>query len=75
MEGITVSSYLFRGRLFDGDLLALDGVFLFEHCGDDLFRAENDKGKASRPARHGVHLQVDRRHLAERGEVFPDVLL
>ena len=68
-------SYLFRRRLLDGDLLALDGMFLFEHCGYDLLRAEDDEGEASRPARHGVHLQVDRRHLAERGEVFPDVLL
>merc|ERR1719264_538544 len=64
---------LLRSCLLDGDLLALDGVLLFQECRQDLLCGKDDECEPSRPAGHGVHLQVDRGHLAERGKVFPDV--
>ena len=70
-----VSSYLFRGRLLDGDLLALDGVVLLEDGREHLLCAEDDEGEPPRPPRHRVHLQVHGRDLAEGGEVLADVLL
>ena len=71
--GIKIHSCLLRSCLLDGDLLALDGVLLFQECRQDLLCGKDDECEPSRPAGHGVHLQVDRGHLAERGKVFPDV--
>merc|ERR1719215_770355 len=56
LEFAHVNLALFRSGLFDGNLLALNGVILGQDSLESVYILENDKGETSGTASHLIHL-------------------